>query len=290
MTSFRGKVRNLWLRGNGSCAQTAIHGLDTSYLSLEDLQITNFVDPGSHASVGVQNDGREGFNMRNVFIQADSPVVMGKNPNHPIDADHVHIEDLYSIIPAGGTNWHITLDDDVLVSNMTIDGQNALVGGCGALKWVVQDGATASVSSHLKISNVRTEQLNLTCDKTIYIDLPTGRRLLQLVVDNVALGGPFPPAPVHSAIHLNNVDSITVSNTSYFNHSATIESPANFIRATNAMYIQLVNNYFYVTSAIVAPGLTWKEGPYSRKDVLQSVRGEVSRFWNSREISGSRRR
>src|SRR5213594_3577177 len=52
--SFRGKVRNLWLLGSGTCAQTGIHGIDTSWLSLEDVQIFNFLDLSAAGGVGVE--------------------------------------------------------------------------------------------------------------------------------------------------------------------------------------------------------------------------------------------
>jgi len=266
-TSFRGKIRNLSLVGNDLCTQTAIHGRDTSWLSIEDVQIQDFTDPGSENSVGVQNDGREGFNIRNTLIIANNPIVMGKNPNYnTIDVDHVHIENVYSIIPNGGTRWHVTLNDNVFVSNMMIDGANPFVGGCGILKWVVTNPNPAQgISSHLKISGVRTEQQAATCaeKKNIFISLPVNRNLQQLIIENNLLGGPSNGFPTgHTAIDLTNVDSITVSDTTYFNAS----NRSKLINATGAKYIRLENNYFYLTSQIVAAPLVWIEGPWGGKD------------------------
>lgn len=269
---YNGSVKGLWLRGSGLCAQTALHFVDGSWFSVEDLEISNFKD-STQSSTGIQTNGREGFNVRNLRIEADNPVVIAKNPNHDyLDADHFHFENFYSSIGAGIFRWHISLKDPgnkpITVSNMTIDGQNSMTGGCGILKWV-QESPAISVSSSLKIANVRHEQMTSGCDKEIDIQMKSA--LQSLIIDNVSFQGPFLPEGIAINVHL--VDGMTVRNTSYYNDIAEKQKiPATFINATSTKYIQLENNGIYPFSrniiAIDPLGahLVWKSGPFTGKE------------------------
>lgn len=275
---YNGGIKGLWLLGDQHCAQTALHFVDGSWFSVEDLQIRKFID-STASSVGIQTNGREGFNVRNLRIEADYPIVIAKNPNHDyLDADHFHFENIYTSV-GNVLHWHITLQDPakspVTVSNMTIDGQNAMTGGCGILKWV-QMSPSLSVSNNLKIANVRHEQMALGCDKEINIELK--RDLQNLMIDNVTLQGPFPN--LGTAINVNLVDGISVRNTTYYNNKTSFSSQATFIKAINAKFIQLENNSIYPYSKnIIAKDsdgndLVWKSGPHSGKECCyQSLNG-----------------
>lgn len=266
---YNGGVKGIWLLGDGHCAQTALHFVDGSWFSVEDLQISGPLDsPGF--STGIQTNGREGFNIRNLFIAADNPIVISKNPNHAyLDADHFHFQNIYSSILNGGSH-HITMDPTIpiTVTNMLIDGQNPMAGGCGILKWI-QPSVSASVSYHLKISNIRHEQLAEGCDKQIDIELKTP--LQGLIIDNVSFqADPFPP--LITAIKVDMVDGMTVRNTSYYNPNSTASLQGTFINAKNIKYIQLENNSYYPYSKnIIATdrsgaALVWKAGPYTGKE------------------------
>lgn len=268
---YNGGIKGIWLWGDGHCSQTALHFVDGSWFSVEDLQISNFGD-STASSIGIQTNGREGFNVRNLRIEANNPIVIAKNPNHPyLDADHFHFENIYTSILGSGLRWHVTLkdptDSPITVSNMTIDGQNPMTGGCGILNWV-QTSEPVSVSHHLKIANVRHEQMTAGCDKEI--DITLKRALQMLVIDNVSFQGPFPA--LGTAIKVDLVDGMTVRNTSYMNGNTSDSSQATFINATNTKYIQLENNSMYpyskniLASDPTGTALVWKTGPFTGKE------------------------
>ena len=267
---YNGGVKGIWLRGDRHCSQTALHFVDGSWFSVEDLEISNFIDSDG-SSIGIQTNGREGFNIRNLRIEADNPIVIAKNPNHPyLDADHYHFENIYTSI-GEVPRWHISLKDPagspITVSNMTIDGQNPMTGGCGILKWV-QKTSSVSVSNNLKIANVRHEQMAPGCNKEIDIELKTP--LQNLIIDNVSLQGPFPS--LGTAIYLDSVEGITVRDTTYANTIAKESSQATFINATNIKYIQLENNHIFpyakniIASDSFGKALIWKAGPFRGKE------------------------
>jgi hypothetical protein len=228
---FNDSIRNLQIYGTGSCPQTAVHVVDGSWFEIDNAQILGF-DDARELSVGVRTEGREGFHLTNSNIQANLPVSMGANPNHPyIAADHVHIADLYSIVTgAKAQNYHISLDSGVVITNMTIDGQNPFARGCGILKWI-KKAAPVSVSYMLKISNLRFEQQSAGCGAQVDIEQPLDWPLQELLIDNVA----FNPSP--NAVRLVNVDSVTIA------HSRNPSPVAgHLLDATNLLFLELRNN------------------------------------------------
>ena len=70
---FNGGIKSLWLQGDGHCAQTGVHLVDQSWISIEDLQIDGFANGTTGSSIGLQVNGREGFNARNIRINANRP-------------------------------------------------------------------------------------------------------------------------------------------------------------------------------------------------------------------------
>jgi hypothetical protein len=228
---FNDSIRNLQLHGSGTCAQTAVHVVDGSWFVVDNVQILGF-DDAKESSVGVRTEGREGFHLTNSSIDANQPVSMGANPNHAyISADHVHIADLYSIV--AGTrarNYHISLDSGVVITNMTVDGQNPFARGCGILRWI-KTSAPVSVSSMLRISNLRFEQQSTGCGAQLDIEQPPGWPLQDLVIENVA----FNPTP--AAVRIVNVDSATIAHSKY-----PAPSAGPLLEATNLLFLELRNN------------------------------------------------
>jgi len=231
MQIFNDSVRNLLIEGSGSCPQTAVHVIDGSWFEIDNAQVVGFND-AQERSVGVRTEGREGFRLTNSNIQANRPVSMGVNPNHPyLSADHVHIADLYSIVAgAKARGYHITLDPGVVVTNMTIDGQNPFARGCGILQWTSKV-APVSVSYMLKVSNLRFEQQSADCGAQLDIEQPSGWPLQELLIENVA----FNPSP--NALRLVNVDSATIA---YSKNPSPVAG--HFIEATNLLFLELRNN------------------------------------------------
>lgn len=277
-TIFNSGVLNLWINGDGHCVQNGIRVIDGSWVTVEKSQLSGFADV-SEASSGIITNGREGFYLRNVDISANNPIVLAKNPNHPfLDIDHTHFENLYTRIVSKGriAHWTVTLRDPagspVVMSNLTIDGQNAMTGGCGILSWVAPTAIPTSVSTHLKLANIRHEQSTpiASCVGHIDIELPATRPLQELIIDNVRFEGPTSGTWIagDTAIYLRSVDSISIRDTSYPNSSANALSPANFINAQGAKWIELSNNYLnnpYASRVLTSPQLVWKAGPFTGK-------------------------
>lgn len=275
---FNGGVRDLWLLGDGHCAQTGIHIVDGSWMKVENVQISGFTDTSAQ-SVGIQTNGREGFHVRDARIVADYPIVLAKNPLTGafsyLDSDHFHFENLYTTIPGSSQHWHITMADGVSSTNTTIDGQNPMVGGCGILQWV-STTAPAAQSYHLKVANTRIEQMVAGCDRPIDIELVTA--LQSLILDNLNITIPTPFSG--TGIYLRNVQGVTVRDTTYWNPVANATlPPAYFIDAVGTRYIELQNNklasYGQSISAIddAATALIWKAGPYRGKECCYQAGG-----------------
>lgn len=263
-----GGIRGLWLQGSngGSCTQKGLHIVDGSWVFAEDVAIDYFTST-TDQSIGIQTNGREGFNVRNAHISANQPIVIAKNPNWPtLDADHFHFENMYTTVLGGGQHWHFTLKDQVMVSNTVVDGQNPMVKGCGILQWISTTANGASF--HLKLANIRLEQITSGCDKPIDIELPTSGTLQSLVLDNISI---HDSPPAINGIYLKSVDGLTVRDSTYWN-VATAGAQANFINATGIKFIELQNNHvYYFGQKIIAndstgTALVWKAGPYTGKE------------------------
>jgi len=247
-TIFNSGFKNIWLRAISDCKSTGITVIDGSQIEINSLKITDF-------DVGVRVLGREKFHIKNVFIRAKRPIVLGKNPNHiNLDADHAHIENVYSIVEGNG--YHITIEDGTTVTSMTVDGQNAFAKGCGIVMWKTTR-LLPRVSYHLKLENIRFEQSQKGCDKPIYIDLKASRPLHQFTMDNIRIEGKY--IDNATAIYLGNVKSVAIRDTSYPNNK-----PSKFIYATNADYIELSNNFMYL-DAEIDTNLDFVNGPFRGK-------------------------
>jgi hypothetical protein len=270
---FNGGIRDVWLLADGHCAQTGLHIIDGSWMKVENVQISNFND-STEQSVGIKTNGREGFHIRDARIDANYPIVLAKNaitgPWAYLDADHFHFENLYTTIPGTSQHWHITIEDQVTITNTTIDGQNPMAGGCGILKWV-STTAPIAASYSFKLANIRVEQMVSGCDKPIHIELPTVWPLQNLVLDNLRITIPSPFAG--TGIYLRAVQGLTVRDTTYWNPS-TQTSPATFIDARGIRYIELQNNRVAVFGEDIKAyddsatpiALSWKSGPFRGKE------------------------
>lgn len=274
---FNGGIQNLFLYGDGHCTQTAVHVVDSSWISVDNTRISGFAD-ATGQSVGVQTNGREGFILHNDYISANQPILIGVNPDdgpYYLDADHFHFSNLYTQVI--GTNWHITMQNGVVLTNTTIDGENAMVQGCGILRWISISSPDA-VSNHLRLSNIRDEQLASGCPSNTDIDIELPVALQSLIIDNVHLSGPF--AAGYTAITLHNVEGVTVRD-SMFEDAPSAAAPATFINASLIRYIDLENNHIFpYASSIVATddsnppvSLVWKAGPYTGKECCYQVDG-----------------
>jgi hypothetical protein len=129
---------------------------DVSELQIRDISIAgaNGYWRGGGGSIGVRTQGREFSTFKNLTVFAEKPLVIAGNPNHTIDIDHFHFDDLY--LSGYGAFPLITVDSGVNLSNVTFDGAQPWVGGTHAFYW--NDTASTFSSYNLAINNVRTEQ------------------------------------------------------------------------------------------------------------------------------------
>lgn len=115
------------------------------------------ISPNAGApSIGLRTAGRELTRVRDFTAFTDRPIHMKRNPNFPSgSADHFHGSDLY-LAPQLPTESAILIDADAGIANMTLDGQQAWVGGKSGL--VALAGAAPATALNINVSGFRFEQ------------------------------------------------------------------------------------------------------------------------------------
>jgi hypothetical protein len=146
-----------------------IYAIDQSGIVLSDLLIDNQND----GSVCLRIDGRESATIERIHGTAYIPIYIGKNPNTTngwLSADHLHISDIaLSLLKSsdgspisrgsaptdGGAGIYIA--DGANMTNVTIDGENAIAGGKYGI-YHVDTTSNPPASYQFAISGVRREQ------------------------------------------------------------------------------------------------------------------------------------
>lgn len=107
-----------------------------SYFDVSGFRFTNSsigwpfgtVTGGSgEGSVCIYPHGREHTTINNAQLQCDTPIWLGMNPHAYLSTDHFHLSDLL-LIPTVG-DVAVRLDPGVVVTNTTLNGRQAWVGG-----------------------------------------------------------------------------------------------------------------------------------------------------------------
>ena len=152
-------------------AKTAILLVDISSCVFANIQTKS---PHWHGGTGGSTflyiRGRDTTTISNLNVFADKPIRIGTIPApHTaagIGCDHFNISNCYlgNIVSAYPI---VTIDTGVNVTNVTIDGYQAWVGGTYGLYW--DDTTAVQASSSLSISNVRWEQQSGTTGWMVYI-------------------------------------------------------------------------------------------------------------------------
>jgi hypothetical protein len=153
-------------------AKTAILLVDISSCVFSNIQTKS---PHWHGGTGGSTflyiRGRDTTTISNLNVFADKPIRIGTIPApHTaagIGCDHFNISNCYlgNIVSAYPI---VTIDTGVNVTNVTIDGYQAWVGGTYGLYW--DDTTAVQASSSLSISNVRWEQQSGTTGWMVYIN------------------------------------------------------------------------------------------------------------------------
>lgn len=166
----------------------AIDIVDASGWYLSDI----WVDPNNYptppwrggTSVGLRLRGRELGVIERVRIWADLPISVESDPymTNPVNCDHLHIKDTYLLSTTGGSNSTFKIADGIIVTNLTIDGDNAWIPDKYGLYW--NDTGTAAINSYnVTIKGIRFEQFNDANPYGLYI--VRGKGLQQLRLENL---------------------------------------------------------------------------------------------------------
>jgi hypothetical protein len=183
---FQGSVQGLAFYSTDSTyTKNAIEMVDTSGYFIDDIVIGGSVVavPGSTfwsggtGSRGIWSRGREACRQSRLYIYADKPLQISVNPNNSISCDHFHFEDTYL---AAANNPCMTIDSNVNVTNLTVDGYNPWVIGTDGLYWV--DTATSGVSQSVVLKNIRWEQGQNAASWCVRIEHNTN--LQGLIIEN----------------------------------------------------------------------------------------------------------
>ena len=170
-------VRNISISSSDTTyPKTALMVRDGFAFELSNVAITSWHDT-SNLSVGFLTNGRSNYNVHDIYINADSPLVLGKNPNqyYDEDLDHFHFFNLNLV--ANG-NPDITVLSSVSFSNTIFDGYEAWVAGTHGFYF--NDVSSVAMASHgLVIDNARWEQSTNTAGYLIYISMSPGVTNLQ---------------------------------------------------------------------------------------------------------------
>lgn len=223
--------------------KTAIKLVDVTQTVVENVQ-TIFPHWFGNGSVFLHILGRDSTKVNKLNCFADKPILISPipAPHVPdnIGIDHFNFTDIY-LGNTTSANPLITIEDGVLVSNVTFDGYQAWVGGSYGLYWA--DTITSIVSQGVTINNVRWEQPSALGGWAVYISRTGSANSLQslniknlycapecngvymrkceyFVLDNVIYPGAL------TALDLNNTNTFGDLNLVASNNLATITANA----------------------------------------------------------------
>jgi hypothetical protein len=182
---IRGSVRDLTFTTDDSTySKICLNIVDGSEYVVDRVEITSTVSisgtytwTGGAASTGIKINGRQFILPQNVWISADIPLEIGKNPNSSVDLDHSDFKDLYLL--ANG-NPCLLIDTGLILTNDTFR-ELALVKGTNGVRWI--DTTSATVSSGIIFENIRHEQGSSAAG--YIIDIEHNTSIQSLILSNV---------------------------------------------------------------------------------------------------------
>lgn len=168
--------------------KTALEISDTTGFLVEDIIVAGAVAAngtsywsGGAGSIGLRVLGREIGSVRRIYIAADRPLVISKNPNSSIDLDHFHFVDTHLLANARPC---VEVDTGLTLTQVTFSGYQSWVLGTHGFYWA--DTTSAAASAGLSFENVRTEQGTTATAYAFYIAHNYG---LQMVKFKGCYGG-----------------------------------------------------------------------------------------------------
>lgn len=182
---YRCGLKNLGFKTGNSNQKNYIVASDTSALEIENVQVYQAAASTSSNSVGLYLKGRELTNIHNFEAQTDFPLKIGVNPNSAsLSCDHLKVDGINLLRPIPIANYGVTCDDNVNLSNVTLDGI-AYVGGGGAFYW--KNTLAAQASYALTFRNSRVEQTATAANHSFHIEGTGANYFQQVQFDNVRL-------------------------------------------------------------------------------------------------------
>lgn len=181
-TIAQNRISGLAIDGtNDTSPKTAIEVDDGEEIEISDIAVSNFTN-GGKTCVGIQLKGRQSLKVDRVTISAPNPIVISKNSHSGSpDADHYHLHNCYLL---ADSNPNITVADGVNLSDLTIDGYQAWVGGTYGFQYNSTTDTTAGLS--VRIQNARWEQGTGSSGYGIYYTSAQG--VYGLLVENCYIG------------------------------------------------------------------------------------------------------
>lgn len=219
--------------GDLSGGKVALNLIDCEEVIVDDFSVSNF-SSDAHDCIGIKTNGRQTHGISNITINADAPLVIGKNPNHTIDFDHYNFHNCYLIAHTSQPN--VRIEDGVHLSNVSFTGYQAWALGSDGLQWL---DATAEIASlQLSIANVRWEQSTNADGHLLDIDAPLqGLRVQNCYGGNNTLG-----------VKLRRTTSVTIAN------SACINSSGHALDVDETVQPLILDNFFGQTGSTVSVG------------------------------------
>jgi hypothetical protein len=187
-------------------AKTAIQLVDTSDFILHEVTVGGGAPwkGGVGGSIGIQMKGRDLTSIHNCSINAERPIVISKNPNVFIDADHYRIRECI-LITMDNTYPCVKFDDGIYISNFIMEDVSLNRGLHG-----VQVGAAAATSSQVfALKRIRWEQSTGGANSyAVRIDT-TGMQNVRL--EQVSSGN----VTDHSGFYFRGIDRLTLDHCDY---------------------------------------------------------------------------
>lgn len=230
---FQGSVRGMSIYSNDSVhRKTGIEVVDTSGYLLDDIVIggsktvkrSNFWS--GDGSIGIKLRGREAGRLSRLYVYAERPIVISKNPNSSISLDHFHFSDTYL-----GADGHpcVEVESGCNLTQITFDGYNAWVLGTHGLYWNDTDSNQSSNGFHLQ--NVRFEQGSDTSAYCVYVR--HNHRLQNLTLER-CYGG-----VERNGYYLRNCDNVELSSVQHAgakNVALDVDATVRRIRGINCFW------------------------------------------------------
>lgn len=252
--TYGGTTRGIFfVSGNTTQQKIAIDLVDTSGYVVREVWVdpTNSSTPpwrGAN-SIGIRYRGRELTRTYNVRLWADTPVQISADPyvSSPVSCDHFHMSGSYLLATPGGGNACFKIDDGIIVTNFTIDGDNAWIVDKYGFYWV-ETGGTSAVAQNIQISNVRMEQATDLTGDSIHIDHTKG--IYNLTLNTVAAA-----INQDNSFLIKGVTNLSLLNTWSGTNNAA-KHHVNFDRITDLAFL---NCYWQINTLATLTGLTATE-------------------------------